>query len=90
MGQSEFMLMLVVGVHASCSAENTVVNCLLIDPIILIPLFCQVEVNGDITSLPLTNLISQSEYDVAVTPVYDEGVGNSMLGQAITGTRSFV
>uniref|UniRef100_A0A8C7QTA8 Collagen alpha-1(XII) chain n=1 Tax=Oncorhynchus mykiss TaxID=8022 RepID=A0A8C7QTA8_ONCMY len=44
----------------------------------------EVEVNGDITSLPLTNLISQSEYDVAVTPVYDEGVGNSMLGQAIT------
>ncbi|XP_041716802.1 collagen alpha-1(XII) chain isoform X6 [Coregonus clupeaformis] len=44
----------------------------------------EVEVNGDITSLPLTNLISQSEYDVAVTPVYDEGVGNPMLGQAIT------
>ncbi|KAM9552623.1 collagen alpha-1(XII) chain-like isoform 6-T6 [Salvelinus alpinus] len=44
----------------------------------------EVEVNGDITFLPLTNLISQSEYDVAVTPVYDEGVGNSMLGQAIT------
>uniref|UniRef100_A0A4W5MSK6 Collagen alpha-1(XII) chain n=1 Tax=Hucho hucho TaxID=62062 RepID=A0A4W5MSK6_9TELE len=44
----------------------------------------EVEVNGDITSLSLTNLISQSEYDVAVTPVYDEGVGNSMLGQAIT------
>ncbi|XP_064846746.1 collagen alpha-1(XII) chain isoform X3 [Oncorhynchus masou masou] len=44
----------------------------------------EVEVNGDITYLPLTNLISQSEYDVAVTPVYDEGVGNSMLGQAIT------
>ncbi|XP_052379346.1 collagen alpha-1(XII) chain-like isoform X14 [Oncorhynchus keta] len=44
----------------------------------------EVEVNGDITYLPLTNLISQSEYDVAVTPVYDEGIGNSMLGQAIT------
>uniref|UniRef100_A0A674BUQ9 Collagen type XII alpha 1 chain n=1 Tax=Salmo trutta TaxID=8032 RepID=A0A674BUQ9_SALTR len=44
----------------------------------------EVEVNGDITSLPLANLISQSEYDVAVTPVYDAGVGNPMLGQAIT------
>uniref|UniRef100_A0A674ES98 Collagen alpha-1(XII) chain n=1 Tax=Salmo trutta TaxID=8032 RepID=A0A674ES98_SALTR len=44
----------------------------------------EVEVNGDVTSLPLTNLISQSEYDVAVTPVYAEGVGNSMLGQAVT------
>uniref|UniRef100_A0A4W5QH74 Collagen, type XII, alpha 1b n=1 Tax=Hucho hucho TaxID=62062 RepID=A0A4W5QH74_9TELE len=44
----------------------------------------EVEVNGDITSLPLVNLISQSEYDVAVTPVYDAGVGNPMLGQAIT------
>uniref|UniRef100_A0A674BWJ9 Collagen type XII alpha 1 chain n=1 Tax=Salmo trutta TaxID=8032 RepID=A0A674BWJ9_SALTR len=39
----------------------------------------EVEVNGDITSLPLANLISQSEYDVAVTPVYDAGVGNPML-----------
>ncbi|KAL0967290.1 hypothetical protein UPYG_G00250360 [Umbra pygmaea] len=44
----------------------------------------EVEVMGDITSLQLTNLISQSEYDVAVTPVYGEGVGNPMLGQAIT------
>uniref|UniRef100_A0A8C7UMG7 Collagen, type XII, alpha 1b n=1 Tax=Oncorhynchus mykiss TaxID=8022 RepID=A0A8C7UMG7_ONCMY len=44
----------------------------------------EVEVNGVITSLPLANLISQSEYDVAVTPVYDAGVGNPMLGQAIT------
>ncbi|XP_013999581.2 collagen alpha-1(XII) chain isoform X8 [Salmo salar] len=44
----------------------------------------EVEVNGDITSLPLANLISQSEYEVAVTPVYDAGVGNPMLGQAIT------
>ncbi|XP_031692868.1 collagen alpha-1(XII) chain isoform X5 [Oncorhynchus kisutch] len=44
----------------------------------------EVEVSGVITSLPLANLISQSEYDVAVTPVYDAGVGNPMLGQAIT------
>ncbi|KAJ8008899.1 hypothetical protein DPEC_G00083220 [Dallia pectoralis] len=44
----------------------------------------EVEVNGDITSLPLDQLISQSEYDVAVTPIYDDGVGNPMLGQAIT------
>lgn len=41
--------------------------------------------NGDVTTLVLTSLISQTEYDVAVTPVYDEGPGNPMLGSAITG-----
>uniref|UniRef100_A0A672SC99 Collagen alpha-1(XII) chain n=1 Tax=Sinocyclocheilus grahami TaxID=75366 RepID=A0A672SC99_SINGR len=44
----------------------------------------EVEVNGDITTLVLTSLRSQTEYDVAVTPVYDEGPGNPMLGSAIT------
>ncbi|KAF7652876.1 hypothetical protein LDENG_00091150, partial [Lucifuga dentata] len=44
----------------------------------------EVEVNGDITTLDLSSLISQTEYDVAVTPVYDEGPGNPMLGNAIT------
>uniref|UniRef100_A0A3B3Q4H7 Collagen, type XII, alpha 1b n=1 Tax=Paramormyrops kingsleyae TaxID=1676925 RepID=A0A3B3Q4H7_9TELE len=32
----------------------------------------------------LNNLISQTEYDVAVTPVYDVGTGSPMIGQAIT------
>ncbi|CAL8312238.1 unnamed protein product [Lota lota] len=44
----------------------------------------ETEVNGDITTLDLTSLTSQSEYDVAVTPVYDFGPGTPMLGQAIT------
>ncbi|XP_057208625.1 collagen alpha-1(XII) chain isoform X2 [Triplophysa rosa] len=44
----------------------------------------EVEVNGDITTLVLTSLRSQTEYDVAVTPVYDEGPGNPMLGSAET------
>uniref|UniRef100_A0A8C4IEH4 Collagen alpha-1(XII) chain n=1 Tax=Dicentrarchus labrax TaxID=13489 RepID=A0A8C4IEH4_DICLA len=44
----------------------------------------EVEVNGDITTLDLSSLISQTEYDVAVTPVYDEGPGTPMLGSAIT------
>uniref|UniRef100_A0A673I296 Collagen alpha-1(XII) chain n=1 Tax=Sinocyclocheilus rhinocerous TaxID=307959 RepID=A0A673I296_9TELE len=44
----------------------------------------EVEVNGDITTLVLTSLRSQTEYDVAVTPFYDEGPGNPMLGNAIT------
>nr|XP_046228238.1 collagen alpha-1(XII) chain isoform X2 [Scatophagus argus] len=44
----------------------------------------EVEVNGDITTLDLTNLLSQTEYDVAVTPIYDEGPGSPMLGNAIT------
>ncbi|XP_071323618.1 collagen alpha-1(XII) chain isoform X2 [Trachinotus anak] len=43
-----------------------------------------VEVNGDITTLDLSSLISQTEYDVAVTPIYDEGPGSPMLGTAIT------
>uniref|UniRef100_A0A8B9L130 Collagen alpha-1(XII) chain n=1 Tax=Astyanax mexicanus TaxID=7994 RepID=A0A8B9L130_ASTMX len=37
------------------------------------------EVMGDITTLLLTGLRSQTEYDVAVTPVYDEGPGSTMI-----------
>ncbi|XP_069371492.1 collagen alpha-1(XII) chain isoform X2 [Paralichthys olivaceus] len=44
----------------------------------------EAEVNGDITTLDLTSLISQTEYDVAVTPMYDEGPGTTMIGSAIT------
>uniref|UniRef100_A0A9J7YAI7 Collagen, type XII, alpha 1a n=1 Tax=Cyprinus carpio carpio TaxID=630221 RepID=A0A9J7YAI7_CYPCA len=44
----------------------------------------ELEVDGDVTSRGLDNLISQTEYDVAVTPVYDSGPGNPMLNQAIT------
>ncbi|XP_027134918.1 collagen alpha-1(XII) chain isoform X7 [Larimichthys crocea] len=44
----------------------------------------EVEVSGDITTLDLSSLISQTEYDVAVTPMYDEGPGTPMLGTAIT------
>ncbi|XP_038160859.1 collagen alpha-1(XII) chain [Cyprinodon tularosa] len=44
----------------------------------------EVEVNGDITTLQLKSLLSQTEYDVAVTPIYDEGPGTPMLGTAIT------
>ncbi|XP_068197852.1 collagen alpha-1(XII) chain isoform X2 [Antennarius striatus] len=44
----------------------------------------EVEVGGDVTTLDLTSLVSQTEYDVAVTPVYPEGTGTPMLGSAIT------
>uniref|UniRef100_A0A3B4BYX3 Collagen alpha-1(XII) chain n=1 Tax=Pygocentrus nattereri TaxID=42514 RepID=A0A3B4BYX3_PYGNA len=44
----------------------------------------EVEVGGDVTTLPLTSLRSQTEYDVTVTPVYDEGPGNRMIGSEIT------
>lgn len=37
------------------------------------------------TTQGLDNLKSQTEYDVAVTPVYDSGTGNPMLNQATTG-----
>ncbi|XP_039638765.1 collagen alpha-1(XII) chain isoform X1 [Perca fluviatilis] len=44
----------------------------------------EAEVNGDITTLDLSSLISQTEYDVAITPIYDAGPGAPMLGSAIT------
>ncbi|XP_034384020.1 collagen alpha-1(XII) chain-like [Cyclopterus lumpus] len=44
----------------------------------------QGEVGGDVTSVDLSSLISQTEYDVAVTPVYDEGPVAPLLGTAIT------
>lgn len=45
----------------------------------------QLEVDGGITTRQLDNLISQTEYALAVTPIYDEGPGQTMLGDAITG-----
>ncbi|XP_077409700.1 collagen alpha-1(XII) chain isoform X3 [Vanacampus margaritifer] len=44
----------------------------------------ELEVLGDVTALDVPSLTSQTEYDVAVTPVYDEGPGNPMLGMAVT------
>ncbi|KAG9347396.1 hypothetical protein JZ751_004963 [Albula glossodonta] len=44
----------------------------------------EIEVEGDITTLDVVGLISQTVYDVAVTPVYDAGPGNPMLGEATT------
>lgn len=40
---------------------------------------------GDVTTLDLSSLISQSEYQVSVTPVYQSGPGQAMKGTAITG-----
>lgn len=37
------------------------------------------------TTKQLDNLISQTEYGLAVTPIYDEGPGQPMLGEAVTG-----
>lgn len=37
------------------------------------------------TTRELDNLISQTEYALTVTPMYDEGPGQRMLGDAITG-----
>lgn len=44
---------------------------------------------GRVTSRQLDNLISQTEYALAVTPVYDEGPGQPMLGEAITGQNRY-
>ncbi|XP_077566419.1 collagen alpha-1(XII) chain isoform X2 [Stigmatopora nigra] len=44
----------------------------------------EVEVRGDALTLDLPGLTSQTEYDVAVTPVYDEGPGNPAAGSAVT------
>ncbi|XP_044232119.1 collagen alpha-1(XII) chain isoform X1 [Thunnus albacares] len=45
----------------------------------------EAEVRGDITTLDLSSLISQTVYDVAVTPVYAAGPGTPVLGSAKTG-----
>ncbi len=37
------------------------------------------------TTRELDNLISQTEYSLAVTPIYDGSPGQTMLGEAITG-----
>ncbi|XP_031144447.1 collagen alpha-1(XII) chain isoform X4 [Sander lucioperca] len=44
----------------------------------------ELEVEGSMTTRQLDNLISQTEYDLTVTPIYDEGPGQPMLGNAIT------
>ncbi|XP_059208525.1 collagen alpha-1(XII) chain [Centropristis striata] len=44
----------------------------------------ELEVDGSLTTRVLDNLISQTEYGLAVTPIYDEGPGQPMLGDAIT------
>ncbi|MGH0138823.1 UNVERIFIED_CONTAM: hypothetical protein FKN15_011844 [Acipenser sinensis] len=44
----------------------------------------EIEVDGRQTTNVLVNLISQTEYDAAVTPVYDEGPATPMMGQATT------
>ncbi|XP_048083246.1 collagen alpha-1(XII) chain isoform X1 [Alosa alosa] len=44
----------------------------------------ELEVGGDVTTRVLDNLISQTEYDVTVTPVYDSRTGSPMQNRAIT------
>lgn len=43
------------------------------------------EVDGSVTSKKIDQLISQTEYSLAVTPIYDVGPAQPMLGEAITG-----
>ena len=45
----------------------------------------QLEVGGDVTTRQLDNLMSQTEYGLVVTPIYDESTGQPMLGDAVTG-----
>ncbi|CAL1574935.1 unnamed protein product [Knipowitschia caucasica] len=44
----------------------------------------EIEVDGSLTTKVLENLVSQTEYSLAVTPVYDEGRSPPMLGTGIT------
>ncbi|XP_041667909.1 collagen alpha-1(XII) chain isoform X2 [Cheilinus undulatus] len=44
----------------------------------------ELEVGGSVTTRVLDNLVSQTEYALAVTPMYDEGPGQTMLGEGIT------
>lgn len=41
------------------------------------------------TTQQLDNLISQTEYDVTVTPVYDSRTGSPMQNKATTGKEFF-
>lgn len=50
----------------------------------------QLEVGGSVTTRELDNLISQTEYSLTVTPVYDEGRGQTMQGSAITGKEIII
>uniref|UniRef100_A0A8D3DLB6 Collagen alpha-1(XII) chain n=1 Tax=Scophthalmus maximus TaxID=52904 RepID=A0A8D3DLB6_SCOMX len=44
----------------------------------------ELEVDGSLTTRVLDNLMSQTEYALAVTPIYDERTGQPMLGDAVT------
>ncbi|XP_055088149.1 collagen alpha-1(XII) chain isoform X2 [Periophthalmus magnuspinnatus] len=44
----------------------------------------ELEVDGGVTTTVLTSLRSQTEYDVAVTPIYDQGPTVPMLNSATT------
>ncbi|XP_014859001.1 PREDICTED: collagen alpha-1(XII) chain isoform X2 [Poecilia mexicana] len=44
----------------------------------------ELEVGGRVIEKQLENLLSQTEYTLAVTPIYDEGAGQPMTGSAIT------
>ncbi|XP_010777233.1 collagen alpha-1(XII) chain isoform X2 [Notothenia coriiceps] len=44
----------------------------------------ELEVDGSLTTRLLEELTSQTEYSLAVTPIYDEGPGQTMLGDGIT------
>ncbi|XP_061650641.1 collagen alpha-1(XII) chain isoform X2 [Phyllopteryx taeniolatus] len=44
----------------------------------------ELEVSGSRTSTLLDDLMSQTEYTLAVTPIYDEGPGQTMLGEGVT------
>ncbi|XP_077586812.1 collagen alpha-1(XII) chain isoform X3 [Stigmatopora nigra] len=44
----------------------------------------ELEVGGSLTTTVLDNLMSQTEYSLAVTPIYDEGPGRTMLGEGVT------
>nr|XP_014348789.1 PREDICTED: collagen alpha-1(XII) chain [Latimeria chalumnae] len=47
--------------------------------------FKEVEVDSSTTNLDVGELISQTEYEVNVYPVYDEGESKPMTGEAVTG-----
>uniref|UniRef100_A0AAQ4P830 Collagen type XII alpha 1 chain n=1 Tax=Gasterosteus aculeatus aculeatus TaxID=481459 RepID=A0AAQ4P830_GASAC len=50
----------------------------------------ELEVDGSVTTRQLDSLISQTEYSLAVTPIYDEGPSQPMLGEAITGKNHLI
>lgn len=78
--------------HSFCTIKYIVASLLILynnikQACLIVP---QLEVDGSLTTRKLDNLMSQTEYSLAVTPIYDDTAGQTMLGDAITGNHDWI